>query len=1319
VRQVFRLHHPRSGAEGGRDAAHAPVHEQGVDPYHPGECSGASLRARHGTLISERALAPPLRTGASKALGGSGEGHLVQGSRTLGLVWTSPLRLTMMCPQAMLEQSVQPQCLSVALVALTRLTERYWASFSVEERLGMRDAIMNLLAKKGPSLDRSVVTLASKHVAVVTKMGWDSSDDRFREIVMMCAKLLEADLGRSIIGIQLLCDLVQEINVRAKSRTLQAHRKIAVSFRDISLRKVFEFAMATLMQVSSRKIRHDPGTPPPVAMERETLLLKQTLELLKQCLEYDFVGSRVDETSEDIGSIQIPSTWRDLVQSPHTIRLLFGLFRGLTTGTMPVEGAAATMVVSPFLASSTMEVLNLWASTRRSLFSSEDARRRFLAEFIGGCTDVMQHKLGLSNSDCFLQFCRLLGKLKSNYQLAELIRSTGYVEWLQLCAELAKTAFRNPTYSPLALPFILGLWSKLASAVPHAGGSNGKDASASPSLAPAMAKASLAASSAESTAADGELHRLAPEVVAAYVEARVTNAAISTAGEGPSALALSDYEECSTEVLAIPGLFRFQYEKIAAGIIAIWDPLFATHKALAAGAAGGVTAMAAAGTTEAARSAATAAVSAAGGDVRRALVSTECQLAWLVYIIGATVSNQLLGSFGGSVTEEVLKLDAALIRRGLDLLELTDQRASAAAESGTVHSAMLCDPRLEFSLVFFAQRIQVGFMSEAHGMPPPSQLSGAAQKSITDAVGGDSSSLLVPSANPASDVSFGVGSEGGSGSIGVSFVNDVPFKTTASSLISKLSTTTSSGIGASVEASGMVRLLGGLDPSGMGFGSKSTSSKQMRFLELWRLVGKGDHTEVLACLISHMATTLRVWAASGEIVKLTLDVLEGMAFSYSAGRLLNSLTSVDYLLKHHGPAQFPFLAKPGNGRARTQFYMCLARLLFLGEDADDRFEEFFAPIAATLDAAASPESTRVRTTEVGAGLEGLARDLRGIIRATHNRQTYTVVFDALVTSRRIKALINGIANWYNVHQVANPILKCVAELATNRSSRISFPSSSPNGVVLFQVVSEVLVSYAKPMLASPVPSEDRYRQRFKGTAQCLKALTLTLSGGYCPLGVFELYSDRSLDHALEGGILLLRSVPHSELHEHVKVAREAFGFLATMFHSHLDKLVLLPKEVFQGLLLHLRDGVNSLDDTVASNAGSAIDNLCTAFVRGAKRPTKETAGLRTQLAEQPSLFEDIMKLLFEIVVFSETSMWTIARPLLSSIIAASIVKATAWTDFVSTLVSSQPHDVRPRFAADMDKLMVGVTRSLDNPNKERFTRAIHLFRIEVLTYVRL
>ena len=63
------------------------------------------------------------------------------------------------------------------------------------------------------------------------------------------------------------------------------------------------------------------------------------------------------------------------------------------------------------------------ASVRRSLFSSEGERSRFLNHLVTGTRDVLRGRIGLAEHSNYHEFCRLLGRLKTNYQLNELVRS--------------------------------------------------------------------------------------------------------------------------------------------------------------------------------------------------------------------------------------------------------------------------------------------------------------------------------------------------------------------------------------------------------------------------------------------------------------------------------------------------------------------------------------------------------------------------------------------------------------------------------------------------------------------------------------------------------------------------------------------------------------------------------------------------------------------------------------------------------------------------------------------------------------------------------
>lgn len=71
------------------------------------------------------------------------------------------------------------------------------------------------------------------------------------------------------------------------------------------------------------------------------------------------------------------------------------------------------------------------ASVRRSLFNNEE-RQKFLASLVRGISLVLKNGSSLSNLEVYHEFCRLLGRLKANYQLGELTALEEYPEAIRL-----------------------------------------------------------------------------------------------------------------------------------------------------------------------------------------------------------------------------------------------------------------------------------------------------------------------------------------------------------------------------------------------------------------------------------------------------------------------------------------------------------------------------------------------------------------------------------------------------------------------------------------------------------------------------------------------------------------------------------------------------------------------------------------------------------------------------------------------------------------------------------------------------------------------
>lgn len=69
--------------------------------------------------------------------------------------------------------------------------------------------------------------------------------------------------------------------------------------------------------------------------------------------------------------------------------------------------------------------------------------------------------------------------------------------------------------------------------------------------------------------------------------------------------------------------------------------------------------------------------------------------------------------------------------------------------------------------------------------------------------------------------------------------------------------------------------------------------------------------------------------------------------------------------------------------------------------------------------------------------------------------------------------------------VTTPLLKFVSEFVYNKSQRLTFDSSSPNGILLFREVSKVLVTYGKHVLTVNTV-KDNYNDKYKGIWICLQ-----------------------------------------------------------------------------------------------------------------------------------------------------------------------------------------------------------------------------------------
>ena len=230
-------------------------------------------------------------------------------------------------------------------------------------------------------------------------------------------QFLRATPSHLVLGLQILHQLVVEMNTVSNTRSLAQHRKVAGSFRDGCLYQVYKISLETLQRLKSGQI--------PASDAERGRIQEHSLHLALVCLGYDFIGTTLDEASEELGTVQVPSTWRPTLEDPATMATYFDAF---------AEGSDASRFA--------LEVLVAFGSLRRSLFSSDDERQAFLFRMMSGTLHILNTQCGLSDHDNYHELCRLLARLKANFQLSELVQCSNYAEWIAMVATFTVDSFK-------------------------------------------------------------------------------------------------------------------------------------------------------------------------------------------------------------------------------------------------------------------------------------------------------------------------------------------------------------------------------------------------------------------------------------------------------------------------------------------------------------------------------------------------------------------------------------------------------------------------------------------------------------------------------------------------------------------------------------------------------------------------------------------------------------------------------------------------------------------------------------------------------------
>ncbi|KAL4590442.1 hypothetical protein LXL04_003372 [Taraxacum kok-saghyz] len=363
------------------------------------------------------------------------------------------------------------------------------------------------------------------------------------------------------------------------------------------------------------------------------------------------------------------------------------------------------------------------------------------------------------------------------------------------------------------------------------------------------------------------------------------------------------------------------------------------------------------------------------------------------------------------------------------------------------------------------------------------------------------------------------------------------------------------------------------------------SSKQL-YTRLSELLGLHDHLQALNLIVGKIAINLKCYTNSEAVIDHTLSLFLELASGYSSGKLLMKLDTVQFIVANHTREHFPFLHESKGSRSRTTFYYTIGWLIFM-EDSPVKFKASMEPLLQVFINLEATADSMFRTDNVKNALVGLMRDLRGIAMATN--RTYGLLFDRLYPAH-MPILLKGISHWADTPDVTTPLLKFMAEFVLNKAQRLTFDSSSPNGILLFREVSKLLVAYGSRILSFP-NTTDIYAIKYKGIWIALTVLSRALPGNYVNFGVFELYGDRALADALDIALKMTLSVPLADILAYRKLTKAYYAFLEVLFNSHIVYMLNLDTNTFMHIVGSLESGLKGLDTSISTQAAFAVDNF--------------------------------------------------------------------------------------------------------------------------------
>ncbi|KAM9373315.1 LOW QUALITY PROTEIN: ran-binding protein 17 [Phaethornis superciliosus] len=428
-----------------------------------------------------------------------------------------------------------------------------------------------------------------------------------------------------------------------------------------------------------------------------------------------------------------------------------------------------------------------------------------------------------------------------------------------------------------------------------------------------------------------------------------------------------------------------------------------------------------------------------------------------------------------------------------------------------------------------------------------------------------------------------------------------------------------------------------------------------------------------SCFVYSGVTNLKFWGRCEPVLSRTLQFLNDLSGGYLFVELVK-IEAVKFTLQNHTCKHFPLLGISANYslsdlRCQTVFYMALTPLLMedLGEDKDES-KNFMLPLTVWFESMTQIFSSSFEQEAAKRMLIGLARDLPGIAFALNTKTSYTMLFHWIYFAY-ISVLQRAIELWYCEPVCTTPILKLMAEFMQNRSQRLNFDVSSPNGILLFREASKMICTY------DPLSWDNH----FGSVLQAVVKMVLSVS----PSDLLQLKTKPVLLECLT--------------QDHMSFKQ---------FHSSEPHMLICS-------LTSVSDSLTAVDTIVSSSCCAILYYIVTYLFKHLAKEGKKTLRCREIsqdgqrllhfMQKNTELLQQMMSILMNTIIFEDYRNQSVSRPLLG----LTLLNEKYFSEVRAT---SQTENKREVLGQCFRSFMEGVEQNLLVKNRHRLTQKVSVCR---------